>query len=279
MDPRAVLRPVPLVDAADESVFGGKAASLAASLRAGLPVPPGAALSTALVAAVAAGDAGAIDAVLTSPHLPRGAVAVRSSAVGEDSKTASFAGLHATRLNVDAAAIPAAVGEVWRSARTPLAMAYRARHAVAGEPSIAAVVQQLVRPVAAGVLFTRNPMTGADERVINAAWGLGEAVVSGRVVPDVYRLDAQGRALEATAGDKDVEITGHDASGAVEVPVDASRRRALCLTPAHLQALHELAVRCQRVAGPALDIEWALAADGSLFLLQARPITAGRTRA
>jgi pyruvate, water dikinase len=274
VDPR--LKPAPLADVTDESLFGGKAVSLGAALRAGLPVPPGVALSTALVDAIAARDAHAVDAVLTSPHLPCGPVAVRSSAVGEDSATASFAGMHVTKLNVQAAQIPSAVREVWSSARVPSAMAYRTKHGLAGEPSIGVVIQMLVRPLAAGVLFTRNPMTGAEERVIEAAWGLGEVVVSGRVVPDFYRLDAHGRTLEQIAGDKEVEVTGHDEHGAVEVPVDDARRRSLCLAPAHLLELHELASRCQGVAGAAIDIEWALSRDGAVYLLQARPITAGR---
>jgi pyruvate,water dikinase len=138
------------------------------------------------------------------------------------------------------------------------------------------VVQSLIEPVAAGVLFTRNPVTGAEERVIEAAWGLGEAVVNGAVVPDRLRLDPAGRVLDAIAGEKDIKVWYDDGDGTVEVPVEASLQRRLCLEPAHVEALHDLAARCQRVWGRDLDLEWALDAAGRIFLLQCRPITTGR---
>ena len=199
-------RLVPLVDAVEESAFGGKAASLGAAIRAGLPVPPGVVLGTAMVDRVAAGDHAALAEILSSPHIPDARLAVRSSAVGEDSADASFAGQHATKLNVSKTAVHEAVRIVWASARTDAALAYRSRKALPAHPKIAAVVQLLVEPVAAGVLFTRNPLTGADERMIEASWGLGEAVVSGIVVPDRVRLSPQGRVLEFVVGDKDVKI-------------------------------------------------------------------------
>src|SRR5687768_5926502 len=102
-------RVVPLADAVDEAAFGGKAVSLGAAIRAGLPVPPGAAVGTAMVNRVAERDDAAIRAVLSSPHIPDVRLAVRSSAVGEDSADASFAGQHATKLNVCKAAVHEAV--------------------------------------------------------------------------------------------------------------------------------------------------------------------------
>src|SRR5678816_963794 len=111
-------RLVPLADAAEESAFGGKAVSLGAAIRAGLPVPPGVALGTTMVERVAAGEPSAIDAIFMSPHIPDLRLAVRSSAVGEDSADASFAGQHATKLNVRRPNIRQAVHVVWASART-----------------------------------------------------------------------------------------------------------------------------------------------------------------
>jgi pyruvate,water dikinase len=270
MDPELV---VPLADTHHEAAFGGKAVSLGAAIRAGLPVPSGVALGAALVDRAAAGDAAAAAAVMTSPHIPRARLAVRSSAVGEDSAGASFAGQHATKLNVQRAGLLDAVRVVWQSARTESALAYRERKGLPPHPRVGVVVQALIEPVAAGVLFTRNPLTGANERVIEAAWGLGEAVVNGAVVPDRVRLDARGGVLEFVTGDKDIKVWYGDGAGTVEVAVEAALRHAPCLTDAHLATLHTLAERCQRVWGPALDLEWALGQDGAMYLLQCRPIT------
>jgi pyruvate,water dikinase len=138
------------------------------------------------------------------------------------------------------------------------------------------VVQALIEPVAAGVLFTRNPVTGAEERLIEAAWGLGEAVVNGAVVPDRIRLDPGGRVVDVAVGEKDIKVWYDDDDGTVEVPVDASLQEQMCLEPVHFAALHDLAARCQRLWGRDLDLEWALDAGGRIFLLQCRPITTGR---
>ena len=266
-------RLVPLAEAAEESAFGGKAVSLGVAIRAGLPVPPGVALETTMVERVAAGDQCAIDAILTSPHIPDVRLAVRSSAVGEDSADASFAGQHATRLNVRKPNIHQAVHIVWASARTEAALAYRTRKGLPPHPKIATVVQMLVEPVAAGVLFTRNPITGADERMIEASWGLGEAVVSGMVVPDRVRLSPEGTVLDFEIGDKDVKIWYDEGDGTTETAVDEALRSVPCVDETHLSLLNELAERCQRVWGPALDLEWALGGDGKIYLLQCRPIT------
>lgn len=275
MDP--ALNVVPLPHAHEEARFGGKAVSLGAALRAGLPVPIGVAVAAPLVDAVAAGHPDAIDVVMNCPHLPDGSVAVRSSAIGEDSAGASFAGQHATKLNVTRDGIVEALRDVWASGRAEAALAYRARRGLDTAPAVGVVIQLLVDPVMAGVLFTRNPISGASERVIEAAWGLGEVVVSSRVVPDFYRLSADGVVLEQVPGDKDVRISRGAYGGTLEISVEESLRRTPCLTAGHLEQLHGLAGQCQAVWGEALDLEFAFASDGTLFLLQARPITAGPT--
>jgi pyruvate,water dikinase len=142
---------------------------------------------------------------------------------------------------------------------------------------MAVVIQALVDADMAGVLFTRNPVTGADERVIEASWGLGEAVVAGLVTPDSYRLERGGRELERILGDKDVAIrprsNAGDSDPTEEVPVDPDKVDAFCLGDADLMALDTLATRCDDVFGSTdHDIEFAFR-DGQLFLLQRRPIT------
>ncbi len=135
------------------------------------------------------------------------------------------------------------------------------------------VVQAMVEPIAAGVLFTRNPVTGADERLIESAWGLGEAVVSGAVVPDRFVLDTHGRVIDRTIGDKDIRVWWADGDGTVETSVPDDLRRVPSLTDAQLAALHGLAERCRSVWGTDLDLEWAVDAEGIVSLLQSRPIT------
>ena len=265
---------VPLADARDEQAFGGKAVQLGASIRAGLPVPDGFALPAELVEAVARGDeaAGAqlaaIAAGLTVP------LAVRSSAVGEDSAAASFAGQHATFLNVSGVrAVIEAVEAIWRSAWSKSALAYRRRVGAEDQVRIGAVVQQLVAAEVSGVLFTHNPVTGADELVVEASWGLGEAIVQGLVIPDRFRIGRDGEVLERTTGSKEMAVRLQADGDTRHEPVERGLIEELCLATAELHALHELATRCDDVFGPGPhDIEWAFA-GGALYLLQRRPVT------
>ncbi|MEO7035209.1 MAG: PEP/pyruvate-binding domain-containing protein [Polyangiaceae bacterium] len=200
---------------------------------------------------------------------------MRSSAVGEDSASASFAGQHETVLNVrEPEALLAAVRRVYDSARTSAALGYRQKLGLAGEPRMAVVVQALVPAVSSGILFTRHPISGADERVIEAAWGLGEIVVAGLVTPDRYRLARGGQVLERTAGDKDLAIVWDEAGGTREIAVEPERISALCLSDAQLARLEQLAQACEAAFGGTQDLEWSFA-QGELFLLQRRAITRG----
>lgn len=271
------MRPVPLSEATDEAAFGGKAVQLGHAMRAGLPVPAGVALGVSLVDAFMAGDpeaARAAESVLSSVGP---SVAARSSVVGEDGSAASFAGLHATILNVTSVAeLRDAIKRIWESGRSEGAMAYRQHRAIAGAPQVAVVVQVMVRADRAGVMFTHNPVSGHDERVIEAAWGLGEAIVAGLVTPDFYRLDRAGAVLERRAGMKDRMIAFMPTGGTHEIAIEPARHRALCLEAACLSRLHHLAEGCERAFGTARphDIEWAFEGP-SLHLLQRRSVTAG----
>ena len=272
-DPAIAAGVVPLSMAAEESLFGGKAVSLGAAIRAGLPVPPGAALAWPVVARVAEADGLHVGAVVDSPHVPDTRLAARSSAIGEDSGGASFAGQHTTRLNVRRHTLIDAVRAVWESAYTPSALAYREKKGILATPRIGVVVQMLVEPVAAGVLFTRNPITGVDERWIESSWGLGESVVNGSVVPDRYRLSPAGTVIEFTPGHKDLMVWYGEDDGTVELSVDDHLHAAPSLTGDQVAEPNELADWCRGVYGPDLDIEWAVGPDGRVYLLQCRPIT------
>jgi pyruvate,water dikinase len=139
-------------------------------------------------------------------------------------------------------------------------------------PSVGVVVQTLLDPEVAGVMFTQNPVNGADERLIEASWGLGEVVVAGRVIPDHFRLDRSGQVLDRVPGLKKVVIRSASDGGTVEQDVAPELVESLCVDDAMLGKLHALADRCQEVYGPARDIEWAYA-DDVLYLLQCRAVT------
>jgi pyruvate,water dikinase len=264
---------VPLVRAHDSAIFGSKAVGLGQGLRDGLPVPPGVALSGDIVDAIAGGDQRAIKKVAKAVR-PLGApLAVRSSAVDEDGAEASFAGQHLTLLNVPSSDdVTAALSEIWWSANSDSAITYRQRVGLFKRPSVGVVVQALIDPETAGVMFTQNPITGADEQVIEASWGLGEAVVAGRVIPDHFRVGRSGEVLERTPGRKSIALRALSQGGTVEEEVPAELVDRLCLDDDQLGELTRLADRCEHVYGRARDIEWAIA-GGTLYLLQCRAVT------
>lgn len=261
---------VALQDASSADAFGGKAASLAKALRAGLPVPGGFAISWDSL-----DDRDAIADAYRTLNAER--VAVRSSAIGEDSAEASFAGQHATVLNVTSLdALFDALVTVRDSAHSDAAREYRKTHDIAGEPRIAVVVQIMVESDIAGVLFTRDPVTGKNERVIESTWGLGEAVVAGLVTPDRFRLEPSGRITHREVGSKPFAIRYAPNGGTQEVRIPDLDARRFSLTDAQLAELHALGKQCEKFFGAPQDLEWAIA-GGALYLLQSRPITTAVT--
>jgi len=278
---------VGLADATDRDTYGGKASGLAAAIAAGLPVPNGIAVPWQLVERVAGGDAAAAASVLATVQAWRDRsgpgmgqrpfrAAVRSSAVDEDAQDASLAGQLATVLNVTTnRGVLEAVLTVHRSAESVSTQKYRQTLGLdLRPPRTAVIVQEMVDPSSAGVLFTRDPMSGSDDRVIESAWGLGEAVVSGIVTPDRFRLSPAGQIIDRRAAVKELAVRyAPDRSpGIVEVALAPAQARGLSLTDAQVQELGRLAGRCERHFGGPQDVEWAFA-DGTLVLLQSRPIT------
>lgn len=202
-------------------------------------------------------------------------VAVRSSATAEDLPGASFAGQQDTYLNISGdAALLDAVKRCWASLWTARAMAYRARQSIApGHVALAVVVQVMARADAAGVMFTVNPITGADdEMVINATWGLGEALVAGRVTPDAITASkADGRIKQVDLGEKAL-MTALTATGVHEVPVDETRRSQQAIDAVEVVELVKLGRALEELFGQPQDVEWAVA-GGKVILLQSRPVT------
>jgi pyruvate,water dikinase len=165
-----------------------------------------------------------------------------------------------------------AVLTVRHSGFTEAALSYRRKVGVTAPPRIGVAVQRMVPSECAGVLFSRNPMTGDDERVIEASWGLGEAVVAGLVTPDHYRVARDGRVIERTAGNKDLAIRPVKGGGTAEEEVEPHLHAMLCLDDRRLARLHDLASQCEQFFGGQQDLEWAFVAE-ELYLLQRRAIT------
>ncbi len=298
----------------DVAVAGGKGAALGELVRQGFPVPPGFVVTTGAylsflaetnVGAALGGflyvgpdeapDGGdgtggaALRTLFAEAEMPGwlrqeildayarlggGAVAVRSSATAEDLPGAAFAGQQDTYLNVlGGDDVVQAVANCWASMWTDRAIAYRRRQGIdPREVAIAVVVQKMVPAAMAGVLFTANPVTGErGEMVVDANPGLGEAVVSGRVTPEHYVLDRSGRVLSFTPGGREVVISAAEGGGTQEGSGTQSAEPGLAA-----EELAELATRgkkAQQHFGRPQDVEWAVA-DGRLYVLQSRPMTA-----
>jgi pyruvate,water dikinase len=261
---------------AEASQVGGKGLSLGKTANAGLPVPPGFVVTTQAFRRLAErsirSDADFTQALFNAYRtLGSGPVAVRSSATAEDAADTSFAGQQETILGVVGEdALVSAIERCWRSLFTERAVAYRAKQGVdAAGLAMAVVVQQLVPATAAGVLFTRDPLDATGKTMLaEGSWGLGEAVVSGRVQPDRFKLDrATGTVLEKHLGLKSIRITQ-----AGEEHVPPTEQQQFCLSDAALTQLATLGRRVEEFYRDPRDVEWAQA-DDRFYLLQARPIT------
>jgi pyruvate,water dikinase len=252
--------PVIDLDRAD-ATCGGKALGLGRLSRSGFNVPSG---------FVVVGDLDA-QAFAAGVHRLDGPLAVRSSGLDEDSASASFAGQLETVLGVvgveDAGA---AVRVCSRSATSDRARAYAARVGAATQAHVPVIVQRLVAAEVAGVVFTHDPRTGLDDVVIEAAWGLGESVVNGRVIPDTMIVTVAGT-VHTSLGSKATRLDLRD-DGLRRSAVASADRRRPALTEAQITEVARTARAAQGAFGYPLDIEWAIA-DGTLWLLQARPIT------
>jgi pyruvate, water dikinase len=307
----------------DVAVLGGKNSSLGTLFMAGLPVPPGFAVSAdcyrkaladgglageldALMAAVDTKDQASLAAagrrartLIGSLEPPadladaiRAAyaqlcqqcgdhdvpVAVRSSATCEDSPDASFAGEHDTYLWIRGGdEVVRHVLRCWASLFTDRGIAYRLERGYGRASAAMSVgVQQMVRPRAAGVAFTLNPLDGDRSQIaIDASWGFGEAVVSGEVTPDNFLVDkVMGTIGRRTISAKTLEYRLTEQDTVTAVDVEAERVSVPCLTDDEIAAVARLARRAEKHYRCPQDVEWAIdESGGDVLLLQSRPET------
>ena len=201
--------------------------------------------------------------------------AVRSSATAEDLAGASFAGLQETYLNVTGTdQILAMVRRCWGSLFTPRVMVYRVRkgfdHA---DVRLAVLVQKMVDSEVSGILFTRDPNTGENHMIIEAGWGLGEAIVGGEVTPDHYVLDGQSqKILQKHLSEQRIRIVRAEGGGNRREDVPARERSAQKLSDERIRALASLGRRIESHYRRPMDVEWCADRQG-LYIVQARPVT------
>jgi pyruvate,water dikinase len=301
----------------DIAAVGGKAANLGELTAAGIQVPPGFVVTADAYAAVlkesglgpkiattlaTAGDKPSsaaahiqrlfaelqipqhLSAQITSAYqsLGQGPVAVRSSATAEDLLEASFAGQQSTYLNVlGEAHLLTAVRDCWASLFEERAIDYRHRKGFDHHDTrIAVVVQQMVQSERSGVMFTMNPVSGdAGQMVIEVVFGLGEAVVSGLVTPDMFIVDAaSGLVLEREIAEQERQLVRNASASPDEepnhwCPVPREHQRAAKLSDAEVLTLAALGRQLEEHYGCPQDIEWATA-GGQFYVLQSRPVTA-----
>jgi len=230
---------VPLAEA--DPSCGAKAATLGRLARAGFPVPDGLAIREVTA------DGWVPDLRPALGRLGGSRFAVRSSAPGEDSARSSFAGQYLTLLDVPTARVAEAVRQVAASGAD--AAAYAAATGEDVVQDVPVLIQPMVSPTAAGVAFTRHPVSGARTTVVEAVRGLGEPLVSGEAAPQRWQTQASGDLL--VSGTPDV------------------------LSRAQVQAVVDLAQAVEELLGGGQDMEWALDGEGVVWVLQSRPITTG----
>jgi phosphoenolpyruvate synthase/pyruvate phosphate dikinase len=264
------------VSASDIAACGGKGASLGELLRAGFRVPRGFVLTTAIDGSPATEYAGQILAAFDG--LAADTVAVRSSATVEDSDTHSFAGLFQTYLNTPRSALIETIQSCLNSATSQRVRSYlSAKSLCSSVPTMAVVVQVMVDALVSGVTLTANPITGdRDELMIEAAWGLGEALVSGAITPDNYVVSKSPlRIMSKRLGAQRTMLRPATCGRLQERDVPEGIKGVLKLADSSVIELARLCIRVENHYRRPMDIEWGIErADGEPWLLQARPLTA-----
>jgi pyruvate, water dikinase len=275
--------------ASDPALTGGKVANLS-RLASTYPVPPGFCLTTEAFARARSGGSSSPAALpgwlleeLESAYSalselcgePAPAVAVRSSAVGEDSMNAAFAGQHHTYLNVAGLeGVARAVLDCWASAYSAAAGHYRQHVGLSTrEIAVATLVQQLVRADVSGVLFSANPVTGDQgELMVNASWGLGESIVGGTVTPDTFVVRKSDGSVTMRSISCKERMTVRRPGGTEEVDVPPNLRERPSLDGGQLAEVTRIGTSLEAAMGWPVDLEFAYAGE-RFYLLQCRPIT------
>jgi pyruvate, water dikinase len=299
-------------DCEDSHEAGGKGAGLATMTRLGLPVPAAFVVRASVLADLLdsagdrervlsilgrAGDVGAaetarsIQPLIRALQLPpllseeidlaleqlscKAGVAVRSSASVEDSDTASYAGQQDTYLNVkENSDVPDRIRDCWASFFSERALFYRSRHGKLDDLGMAVVVQRQIESDRSGVMFTIDPVRRRrDQMMIEAVWGLGEAVVSGHATPDHYVVSRDGKVKQVRISVQEVAMRVDESGGVTQYELTTEQGGARVLSDAELWNLADLGRRLESRFGSPQDVEFAFEGE-RLYVLQSRPVTA-----
>ena len=290
---------------------GGKGASLGRMTRLGMPVPPGFVVRASVLADLldasgsrervlshlagagegAAESSRAVQPLVQELRLPIDlskaviaafdrldsptGVAVRSSACAEDSEAASFAGQQETFLNVRGGEqVLTRIKDCWASFFSERALFYRSRKGSLSDLGMAVVVQRQLAPDRSGVMFTIDPVRRRrDQMMIEAVWGLGEAVVSGSATPDHYLVSRDGAVKQARVSVQEMAVRAEASGGVRQYALTAEEGGARVLNDSDLAELARIGRQLEAHFGHPLDVEWAFE-GGRLYLLQSRPVTA-----
>lgn len=266
------------ISKSDVAQVGGKGGSLGEMTQASIPVPPGFVITTEVYQqyhnAFDIPESLQTEILQKFDELKLDRVAVRSSAIAEDSADTSWAGQFETILNVGRDNLIEAIYDCWRSASSEIVRGYAEHNQVSEDKlALAVVVQQMIASDVAGVAFCKNPVTGdKSEIMIEACWGLGEMLVQGMVTPDNYIINKSDLSIKAKrVSTQDKKMVNTDA-GTAEIDVDVAEQSEQKLSDDKIKELSELVVKIEQHYGSPQDIEWALAND-KLYILQSRPIT------
>lgn len=261
----------------DVDLVGGKGASLGEMANAGIPVPPGFVITTRAFRKFQNQELSVdvkMEILDAFDNLGSERVAVRSSAVAEDSSTASWAGQLESYLNVDRDNLIESIRKCWTSIKSERALAYIAQQNISEDKLLVAVViQKMVNSEISGVIFSVNPISNnANEIMIEAGYGLGEMIVQGMITPDNFIVDKKtyrikGKSIQS----QDKMLVFRDGKNQ-EINVPANIKDTQCISDDNVKSLAKLASLIENHYGFPCDIEWAKE-EKNLYIVQSRPIT------
>ncbi len=264
------------IDTNDLALVGGKGLSLGRMINIGLPVPQGFVVTTELYKDFKDGlglnEQSQAEILAAFDSLANNRVAVRSSAISEDSDTASWAGQFESYLNVTRDELIQKVQDCWTSVSGATAYA-RTQGLREDELTLAVVIQEMVDSEVSGVAFSVNPLNHEkDEIMIEASYGLGELLVQGMVTPDNYVISKRGKSVLSSKIVTKTTMLVYQDGGTKEMPVSSDMQEKSCLSDEQLHELSSLVCRIEEYYESPQDVEWALQED-KLYIVQSRPIT------